>query len=94
MKNPYEVLGVSQNATKSEILKARTTAMKNRIFRLPDIHMAEKQLLNPIQRLAADFIYPTRIKASRILWIQSECDETTDIQSIDENIFNSLGPTH
>lgn len=94
MNNPYEVLGISQNATKNEILKARTDAMKARVFRLPDIHIAEKQLLNPTLRLAADFISPTRIKANRILWIHSEWEETIDIQSIDENMFNSLVPIH
>ena len=65
MNNPYQVLEVSQNATKKEIIKGKMIAMKKRKFSLQDIQLAEKQLLNPSKRLIADFMYPSRIKAKR-----------------------------
>ena len=47
MKNPYEILGISQNATKKEIITGKMIAMKKREFTLQEIQLAEIQLLNP-----------------------------------------------
>jgi len=91
MKNPYTVLGVSQDANKTEIMKAQMFAMKKKEFPIQEIAVAAKQLLDPAKRLAADFMFPTKIKVKRIQPIQSTLTYkkiNTDI--LDENAFDSL----
>ena len=67
MKNPYEVLKLNQNATKQEIAKALIFAqkdnMKSKQFTPQELMLAQKQLLAPAKRLAADFMFPAKFKA-------------------------------
>ena len=63
MSNPYEILNVSQDADKGEIMKAQMLAMKEKKFSLQEIAIAVRQLLDPSKRLAADFMFPTKIKS-------------------------------
>jgi hypothetical protein len=84
MKNPYTILGVSQEAEKSEIMKAQMLAMKEKKYPLQEIQIAAKQLLDPAKRLAADFMFPARIKARRIQIIQT----TLEYQGINVNALN------
>ena len=72
MTNPYTILGVSQDADKAEIMKAQMLAMKKKEFALQEIAIAAKQLLDPAKRLAADFMFPAKIKVKRIQPIQIE----------------------
>ncbi|EDM44001.1 Heat shock protein DnaJ-like protein [unidentified eubacterium SCB49] len=91
MTNPYTILGVSQDANKSEIMKAQMFAMKNKEFPLQIIAVAAKQLLDPSKRLAADFMFPAKIKVKRIKPIQ--CDlkhKEINTDSLNKNAFNSL----
>ena len=91
MNNPYEVLQVSQNATKKEIIKGRMIAMKKRKFLLQDIQMAQKQLLNPSKRLIADFMYPSRIKAKRPKAININITpKDINIEDIPVDVFDSI----
>ncbi|MCB0536177.1 MAG: hypothetical protein KDE33_01495 [Bacteroidetes bacterium] len=91
MKNPYEVLGVTQDATKKEIIKGKMTAMKQRIYTLQEIQLAEKQLLNPAKRLVADFMYPSKIKAKRPKLLSIDIKpENISINDINDNAFDSL----
>ena len=93
MKNPYLILGVKQDATKSEIMKAQMLAMKNKTYSLQEIQVATKQLLNPAKRLAADFMLSSKIKARRIVPIQSDLTYKTfhsEALSFNENAFDSL----
>jgi hypothetical protein len=91
MKNPYQVLEVSQNATKKEIIKGKMLAMKKRKFSLQDIQMAEKQLLNPSKRLIADFMYPSRIKAKRPKAVKiNVTPKNINIEDISVDIFDSI----
>jgi hypothetical protein len=91
MKNPYEVLEVSQNATKKEIIKGKILAMKKREHSLQDIQLAEKQLLHPSKRLIADFMYPSKIKAKRPKSIKVELTpKRMSIDDISEDAFDSL----
>jgi hypothetical protein len=91
MNNPYEVLEVSQNANKKEIIKGKMIAMKKRKYSLQDIQMAEKQLLNPSKRLIADFMYPSRIKAKRPRAIKiNVTPKDINIKNIPEDIFDSI----
>lgn len=91
MKNPYTILGVSQEADKSEIMKAQMFAMKKKEFPLQEIAIAAKQLLDPAKRLAADFMFPAKIKAKRMQPIQSTLSyKEINTSVLNENAFDSL----
>lgn len=91
MTNPYTILGVSQDADKAEIMKAQMFAMKKKEFTLQEIAVAAKQLLDPAKRLAADFMFPAKIKAKRIQPIQCTLTyKEINTDSLNENAFNSL----
>ena len=91
MKNPYTILGVNQDADKAEIMKAKMFAMKKKEFPLQEIAVAEKQLLDPAKRLAADFMFPAKIKAKRIQNIQSTLTyKEINTDTLNENAFDSL----
>ncbi len=91
MNNPYIVLGISQNATKQEILRAKMQAMKDRKFALKEIHEAERILATPVRRLVADFLFPSRIKSKRpkFLDLGQQLDET-NITELDENAMDTI----
>lgn len=91
MKNPYTILEVSQDAEKAEIMKAQMFAMKKKEFPLQQIAVAAKQLLDPAKRLAADFMFPAKIKAKRIQTISSTLSyKEINANTLNENAFNSL----
>jgi len=91
MKNPYTILGISQDANNAEIMKAQMIAMKKKEFSLHEIALSVKQLLDPAKRLAADFMFPSNIKVKRIKPIQSSLTYIeTDLNSLNENAFDSL----
>lgn len=91
MKNPYSVLEVPQNATKSEIIKGKMFAMKSRKHSLQEIQLAEKQLLYPSKRLIADYMFPSKIKAKRPKLIKTApAPEIVDLNNINEDAFDSL----
>lgn len=91
MSNPYEILKVTQNADKKEIMKAQMLAMKERRYSLQEIQIAVRQLLDPAKRLAADFMFPSKIKAKRPQKISIDVPvDKIDLNDIDENTFDSL----
>ena len=91
MKNPYRILEISQDADKTEIMKAQMFAMKKKEFPLQEIAIAAKQLLDPAKRLAADFMFPAKIKTKRIQPIQSTLThKEINVNALNENAFNSL----
>ena len=91
MNNPYQILNVSQDADKKEIMKAQMLAMKEKKYSLQEIATAAKQLLDPAKRLAADFMFPSKIKAKRPQKISVEVpEEIITLNDIDENAFDSL----
>lgn len=91
MSNPYNILNVSQDASKGEIMKAQMQAMKEKKFKLQEIQVAVRQLLTPAKRLAADFMYPSKIRAKRIQKIPVEYPrEKVNLSDFDENAFDSL----
>ena len=66
-------------------------AMKERKYSLQEVAIATKQLLDPAKRLAADFMFPTKIKGKRIQRIVVEVPiEKFDLSDIDENAFDSI----
>lgn len=91
MVNPYKILGISQNASKAEIIKATVQAMRVKNFSLQQIHEAQHILLSPTKRLVADFLFPSKIKAKRPKIITMEFEEKkVDIDNLDKNAINSL----
>jgi DnaJ-class molecular chaperone len=91
MKNPYTILGVSQEAEKSEIMKAQMLAMKEKKYSLQEIQIAAKQLLDPAKRLAADFMFPAKIKAKRIQIIQTTLEyQNINVNALNEDAFDSI----
>ena len=58
MKNPYQVLGIPQDATNSEIIRAQAFAMKSRKYSAREIAEARVILSKPATRLAADVTFP------------------------------------
>ena len=91
MSNPYQILNVSQDADKKEIMKAQMLAMKEKKYSLQEIALDAKQLLDPAKRLAADFMFPSKIKAKRPQKLSVEVpEEKITLNDIDENAFDSL----
>lgn len=91
MTNPYTILNLNQDAEKGEIMKAQMLAMREKKYSLQEIAIATKQLLDPAKRLAADFMFPTKIRSKRIQKIRVEIPiEKIDLSDIDENAFDSL----
>ena len=56
--NPYDILEVSPAASKQEITKAFTQAMKKRKHSPDLIAKARKRLTDPKERIKADFLRP------------------------------------
>ncbi len=91
MKNPYNILEVPQNANNAQILKAMTMAMRKRQYPNTDIAQARAQLSKPASRLAADFTFPIFDPFDDMTPLQAKISpEAIDINSIDENKYNSL----
>lgn len=91
MKNPYTILEVPQNANNAQILKAMTVAMRKRQYPNTDIAQARSQLSKPASRLAADFTFPVFDPFDDLTPLQAKISlETIDINTIDENKYNSL----
>jgi hypothetical protein len=57
-ENPYAVLGVSPLASNAEITKAFGLAMKQRKYPADAIAKARKSLMNPDERIIADYLNP------------------------------------
>jgi len=74
MINPYFILGIHQNATKKEIQKAvmklQLENRKTKIYTGNFIINCQRILLDPSKRLAADYLFPTKLKSYRPKKIQ------------------------
>ena len=63
--NPYDILDVSNGASKNEINKAFKQAMKKKKYPISLISKAHKCLLNSEKRLIADYLSPYLPKIHR-----------------------------
>lgn len=79
--NPYEVLGVSPNASTAEIAKAFTLAMQQRKYPVDVIASSRKRLMNPRERLIADYWLPIPLSFSSIREFQR-----TDFSALFESV--------
>jgi len=90
MKNAYTILGIGQNATKSDIINGQKRAMQDKKYSSREIAIAQKQLTSPTQRLGVDFIYPY-IKETSAQPLESKIKcVSIDSSDLDPNFFNSL----
>lgn len=91
MKNPYTILGISQDATNQEITRAVAVAMRNRIFSTHEIAKARKLLSTPASRLAADFTFPIFPKQKDIALIKPTIKSTgLTIDKLNKDKYDSL----
>lgn len=70
MNNPYKILGVPQDATNQEIIRAVAIAMRSKKFSTREIAEARAILSKPSSRLAADFTFPIFPKRKNISVIE------------------------
>jgi len=97
MINPYEVLKVSQNATKEEIqnafVKAQLENIKSKKYDGKELMEARNQLMNPAKRLVADFLFPAKFKTKRPKLMdlsRLEVDEQIDCTNLNNDALDSL----
>lgn len=58
LSNPYNILGVSQAASKAEITKAVAMAMKRKQHSIDVIAKAQRTLMKSEERIIADYLCP------------------------------------
>lgn len=91
MKNPYTILGISQDATNQEIIRAVAIAMRNRIYSTREIAEARAILSKPASRLAADFTFPIFPKRKNVAPIEATLKSTgLTLDKLDPNKYDSL----
>lgn len=97
MKNPYEILGLSQNATKEEIqsafIKAQIENLKTRKYEAKELMEARCQLMTPAKRLVADFLFPSKLKSKRPKFMDIsglEIKEMDNYSTLSDDEFDSL----
>jgi hypothetical protein len=83
--NPYDILGISQSASKAEITKAVATAMKRKQYPVDVIAKAQKSLMKGEERIIADYLLPilptiARFKSSDLSALQ-EPEQTLTLLS-------------
>ncbi|MDR2086727.1 MAG: hypothetical protein LBP72_06080 [Dysgonamonadaceae bacterium] len=72
-------------------MEAQKVAMMEKKFPLTEIHSAMRQLLDPAKRLAADFMYPAKIKNQKPQKITLDVDiADLNIDNISDDSFDSL----
>lgn len=91
MKNPYMVLGISQNATTAEIIKSQINAIRRGEYSPNDVAKARTKLCKPSSRLATDFTFPVFDDFSTIEEISTNIEiKDIDFDSFDVDKYNSL----
>ena len=62
MKNPYEILGIRRKSnvpvTQEEVLTAVAESMRKAPRGLKDCLLAQRQLVDPVERAIVDFLFP------------------------------------
>lgn len=91
MHNPYSVLGISQNATNQEIIRAVAIAMRKKEYATREIAEARAILSKPCTRLAADFTFPIFSKRKKISPIEPSLRATgLRIENLNVDKYDSL----
>jgi hypothetical protein len=71
-ENPYKILEVSPLASNAEITKAFALAIKQRKYPPDEIARARKSLMNPDERIIADYLNPIMPLVKRFKSSESE----------------------
>ncbi|TAE58079.1 MAG: molecular chaperone DnaJ [Nostocales cyanobacterium] len=66
--NPYDILGVSQTASKAEITQAVALAMKRQQYPIDVIAKAQKILMKTEERIIADYLRPILPPVQEFQW--------------------------
>ena len=74
--SPFRILKVHRDVSSKEILLAVTRALQERKFSAREIVQAQKELMDPTTRKAAEFIYFLDIQK----WVKEQ-DRTKDLES-------------
>ena len=91
MNNPYTVLNIAQGASNKEILQAVAHAMRLRKYSTREIAEAQRVLMKPASRLAADFTFPIFPKRNNIDKIQPTVTASgLTVDQLDPDKYDSL----
>ena len=91
MNNPYTVLNLAQGASNKEILQAVAHAMRLRKYSTREIAEAQRILMKPASRLAADFTFPIFPKKNNIATIQPTVTASgLTVDQLDPDKYDSL----
>lgn len=71
-ENPYKILEISPLASNTEITKAFALAIKQRKYPPDEIARARKSLMNPDERIIADYLNPIMPLVKRFKFSESE----------------------
>ena len=96
--NPYDVLEISPGASKKEITVAFAMAMKRRKYPPDAIAMARKSLMNPEERIIADYLRPIiatvkRFKRSDFSALDTPAPKLEFLSEFD-GLDNAIADTH
>ena len=80
MKNPFKILAVTPNASKAEIVKHAAQAMQKGEYDLKTIAEAQKELLNPVTRAAAEFIHVLELEDQFLSPTLDQTKQTTCLE--------------
>lgn len=91
MHNPYTILGISQDASNQEIIRAVAIAMRKKEYTTREIAEARAILSKPASRLAADFTFPIFPKKKNISFIEPVIRATgITVDNLNPDKYDSL----
>ena len=91
MKNPYQVLNISQDATNADIVKAQALAMRSRLYTNREIAEARAILAKPTTRLASDFTFTVFPRLNKIEEIKSIARPSSlSVEMLNADKYDSL----
>ena len=76
--NPFEVLDLKDDCSKSEVMKAVALAMKKKKYSLKEIMIAQKMLLNDSRRVLFEFLSSFNLDAL----FEVERNKKMDLESV------------
>lgn len=90
MKTAYEILGLPQDATLTEIARSQITALKSRKYAMRDITEAQSKLRKPSSRLAEDFCFPVLDKGEITPLKSATQSVEINLDSLNADKYDSL----
>ena len=75
--NPYKILNIDCHADKRKIIEAAALAMREKKFSVQEVAIAQKEMMNPINRAAHEFLQLIDVKPLQEQLILSKPREQT-----------------